>query len=486
MIPSQKVFISILFAVSFLSAADTCALSGTVVNELTGEPIPRATLSGSGTPSRADSQGRWSIASPCGAIGLTAQRPGFMQPAPIPVSLTRGESKTDLVIKLTPQAVIAGSVSDDAGDPVMSGQITLFHGTISNGRFAWQQSGGTQTNDLGEYRIPSLSAGRYLVCVNGFRCFPGPPDGNRAGGLVLSPGREARANLILPDIRTAHIRGSVSGVPAGSRLSVVAFPGAASSAGLGQVQAQVRPDSTFDIPGVRPGSWIVFADYFDSGKRLTARTPVEVMSADVDGIIVSVEALGSIRGIVRASDPATALPPLGFVLRPLEPRVTVGPPRWEPENRSFSMSDLMSGKFRVEIVNPKGIYVASALLNGEEVLGRDVAISQQSNTLEFVLGNDGGSLTGSVAAEVSPAPRGSAVLIVPGHGQAQLVPILGGQFSAKDLAPGTYSVSAWDRPNEIEYTNADWMSRNARQTSVTITAGQRTTVSLTLQTTPPI
>lgn len=494
MIPSQKVLIPFLLLATILSATDSCALSGTVMNSASGEPIPRVKVNATGASATSDSQGKWTVSGACGIQRLLAQRPGFIQPVQIGFTLKPGESRQGIVLQLTPQAIIAGRVTDDLGDPIMSAQILLFNGRIAEGRFSFQPAGGTQTNDLGEYRIPSLRAGKYLICVNLLHCFPGSPDGNRNSALEVIPGRESRVNFTVPEDRTVHFRGTVAGRKADARMSVMAFPKATQGTGGGQLQSVVRPDGSFDIAGVRPGTWYVATDYFDSGKRLVGRIEVEAGNADIDGMVIQLDAPGSIRGAIH-SPAAISLPLFGLTLRALEPRVASGPIRWAPDDRTFTFSDVMLGKYRLDIVPPPGYYVKGARLNGEDVLPRYVTIRQAANILDLELAADGGTLIGEITigeittGEItrSTTEITTAVLLIPRRGQPKIITATAdGHFTATDLAPGEYTVSAWDRASDIEYLNADWMNRYGGETTVAVSAGQTTRVTLKRQLAPPL
>jgi hypothetical protein len=60
-----------------------------------------------------------------------------------------------------------------------------------------------------------------------------------------------------------------------------------------------------------------------------------------------------------------------------------------------------------------------------------------------------------------------------------------GHFKLQNLAPGDYTIYAWDEPNDVEYADQDWMRRNGGGgISVTVTAGQNHQVKLTQQLIP--
>ena len=64
-------------------------------------------------------------------------------------------------------ATVAGSVRDDAGDPVVGNEIRIFRRTITDGQAAWRLNGLTRTDDRGEYRLANLLPGTFVVCACG-------------------------------------------------------------------------------------------------------------------------------------------------------------------------------------------------------------------------------------------------------------------------------------------------------------------------------
>ncbi len=57
-------------------------------------------------------------------------------------------------------------------------------------------------------------------------------------------------------------------------------------------------DGKFDFR-VPPGSYMISADYFEAGKHLIARVPIEVGTTDVDNVTVAVDSGFNITGVVR-------------------------------------------------------------------------------------------------------------------------------------------------------------------------------------------
>lgn len=488
---SLRAIALLLIAWTSLQGAD-CAMDGSVVNAISGEPIARARVSVNNAATAADNSGQWSLRdAPCGTVRVTAQRAGFISPAALSVLLVAGQTRTGFKLELTPQAVITGRILDNQGDPVMGAQVTVFTGRIVDGVFAFRSANGTQTNDLGEYRIPGLPKGKYIVCAGG-QCYPGSPDGGRGSAMDLQPGGQGSVNITaISEAHSVHVKGAIGGVPAGRGLAVSLVPGASSGGtGTQAPTSGVRPDGKFDIGGVMPGAYLLVADYFEAGKRMSARVPVIVSSSDIEGLVVPLEALATIHGIVGVETlSGTGHPVPQFVVnfRALEPRMGgSGPAKWDADHRSFTLSDVMPGVYRLEIVPPVPFYVRSASVGGVDALKGDVSVIRATSTLEIVLSDDGGSITGDVVNEGGEAVA-SGILLVPAKGRPRIVNTpANGHFNIVNMAPGDYTVSAWDHIQDVEYGNPDWMRRYAKETAVTVTAGQQSQVSLKQLAAPPL
>jgi hypothetical protein len=212
-----------------------CAADGVVVNSMTGEPIARARVlaMASQTSATADNLGHWTLTNiTCGRLQVTATRPGFLNAGVRePLTISSESPAHDVKIQLTPQSVVVGKVADEQGDPVMNAQVSVLASRVVEGHRAFQISSAMQTNDLGEFRIAGLPAGKFIFCAraqapfgglynapglgngsdsvaNGETCYPGPVDGGAASAMELSAGHETRI-----DSRSGRFRRCVSGGP---------------------------------------------------------------------------------------------------------------------------------------------------------------------------------------------------------------------------------------------------------------------------------
>jgi len=489
-----------------------CAADGSVVNAVTGEPIPRAHVFDlrSQNATAADNAGRWSLSGlMCGQGAINATRPGFLQGttrevAPgIPGSLTlvSGSPAHDLVIKLTPQAVVTGRVTDESGDALPAAQIIAMSSIVTNGKRTVQSAQNTITNDLGEYRLAGLRAGRFVFCAQTptlpprvppsdttatqDACFPAAPEGGAISAMAIFAGTETHVDFVLRQVHASHVRGTVTGMPPsrGATLTL-RYTGPLSQAPVAR-PAAIDPAGRFDIRGVPPGSYVLVVDYFDQGHRLMARVPVDVGSADVDGLVVRIEPGITVTGKVRVESASGAPAPRSWGLGILssEPGLEAGRMQWDKDRSTFSIADLSPGSYRIVGTPPAPFYLKRAMLGGRDIAQDEMPIMQSGLELDVVLGDDGGAIEGTVEDAEGKTPASGAGIIALRGGRMARLSSAGpdGHYRIQNLGPGDYRIYAWDDLSEAEYADEDWMKRHGGYgQSVSVASGQTATVKLTV------
>jgi hypothetical protein len=191
----------------------------------------------------------------------------------------------------------------------------------------------TTTNDRGEYRLEGLGLGEFYVIAlphnqllnqagqasragyaNTF--YPGADSIAGAKPVIVKPGVATMANITLGPTRLSVVSGTViaeSGKPAGNvRLGFVHGDGLFGLDGRGTV---TRPDGTFTIPGLQPGTYHLryIASAWPPPKGeipLVSGATVHIAGLDIPGVRVvpihMVRATG--RVIVSAADRAAFKP----------------------------------------------------------------------------------------------------------------------------------------------------------------------------------
>ena len=498
-----------------------CAASGTVVNSLTGEPIPHAqvTLGGSDSSGSAtDGTGHWSIKNVvCGQRNPMAQHAGFIPQNQIPsgpqrstaIQLVSGSPVTGVKIPLVPEASIIGTVRDADGDPLFAVQIRTLRVMVRNGERMLANANGTMVDSNGTFRIGRLTPGRYIVCAESEErvfpigggeplvyqesCFPGPASIGPSGAMAVEAGREVRTAFTLTPMRGAHIRGSVSGLPvaAGPPLTQVQL---VSTNGNGGRSAPVSADGTFDIPSVPPGSYVARVNFRQvAGKPVpSAGAAVDVGSSDVNNVLIVAHPPGSLSGTVRfelsggASSGSSSSSPNPVVNVNLSPppgnnflfNGSIPQAKWDAGHQGFQFIDAPFGEFRLNVNlnfpnntgGPNGAggigggidaYVKSVTLRGQDVMNRTFTTDGDTGPVEIVISNNVGSLDATVSgADGGPVP-GTVMLLSTTGRRVTLNAGDDGHATRKNIPAGEYKAWAFDNINTVPYADDQWMTQNA-------------------------
>jgi hypothetical protein len=157
----------------------TGSIRGRVIDGLSGEPIARARvrlmMSGVTQPVvMSGSEGEFVFEKlPDGSFSIGADKATYLQgrfpdqgrtfrSSMRPRRLAAGEALDNVIVKMYRGSAISGRVLDPHGDPVEYASVNAMS-VVPGGKPEARQ--GTQTNDLGEFRLARLQAGMYIIAV---------------------------------------------------------------------------------------------------------------------------------------------------------------------------------------------------------------------------------------------------------------------------------------------------------------------------------
>jgi protocatechuate 3,4-dioxygenase beta subunit len=161
-------------------AGQLFAIAGTVVNAMTGAPLSQARISIAETKDRAKVTSM--ITSENGHFEFLQLRPGkyslqgakrgflssaYEQHEQFSTAIVTGPefSTENLVLRLTPMALISGQVFDEFGDPVRSAQVALYFENHNGGITRITRLLNSSTDDRGFFDFNLLRPGNYFISV---------------------------------------------------------------------------------------------------------------------------------------------------------------------------------------------------------------------------------------------------------------------------------------------------------------------------------
>jgi hypothetical protein len=512
-------------------------ISGTVVDVVTKAPLRKVNvvLSGgndgrSASGTMTDAAGNFAFEKlAAGTYRVLAERSGYTRTSygarladgpGLPLVLSAGEQKKGVDLAMTPQAVLSGRVVDEDGDPIEGVQIQLQRRMLLNGvrRLAPGGQGQTQTNDRGEFRVSSISAGKYLVLamhrngpgsamltVEGGNTgyiptyFPGVDRPDQAQWLEFKPGQEvASFNMVLRRSKLFRVRGRFSGAApeANTQASfrqVVLRPklGAeeAFSAGIFSIKsAQVQlKDGSFEVQGVNPGRYSLEVMSYAGGQRLLGKMEVTVSEAHLDGIEVPEVQLGNLSGTLKLEDESKPVNLMGVRIDLVA--AEMGNPASQRLERKdgehFEVKEVAPERYRLQVItNNQPVYLKSIRAGGKELEGGIIDMSNGGSAqVEVVVSGAIGSITGSVERESTGRPGSTVVVWREGTVHFDMMRSMmpldpKGNFRSQPLGPGEYLLFAFEEISLMSFDPDLLKKLEAKATKVKLAEGENKTVTL--------
>jgi hypothetical protein len=292
-------------------------ITGTVVNEVTGEPLVHCRLMATLIPpvganrggiqgasststdsAQSDATGKFTLLVPsAGAWRLTGSGRGYRSQSyeqhdgySSAVVLTNSAPSLNLTFRLVPDAEIEGTVLDEAGEPIRGATVTLLESRPTGPDLPQrpaQRRGTTLTDDRGYYDFSDLAPGDYLISLHAHpwyataggadstdskpnpldvvyppMWYPGVTDFSAATVLSLEPGDHREADFHPIPQPSFHLR--IVALSIANRANGMPIPNVTELSPDGTertVQTEIQRDTQggWDISGLSPGSYEVHA-----------------------------------------------------------------------------------------------------------------------------------------------------------------------------------------------------------------------------------
>lgn len=441
--------LSILPLLAATAIAQT-PIDGDVVDALTGAPLAGALVSPLSIQPNvstvaSDAAGHFRLSAPPG-FNLRVTHAGHLL-------CTFRASAGNPRIGLVPQAVIAGKLTDEDGFPVADADVNAMQYVMVDGQRRLRFTAGARSNDLGEFRIANLPAGRYYLRADPLALrrwderyvpeyYPGSLEPREDSIVEMHAGQE-RGGI---DFRMTRCQGvTVAGrlvAPADVKQPPVFLKALNDGLVSGARADRQAPDGTFLFRHVAPGEYKLYAQ--STGPQVKAgdwlaEQPLHVGTEDLSRLRIEYRQVqpADLRGTVVFEDGAPQ--PIEIGLRSDYGNVTAA---HTEADGSFVVKGLIPGHYTVR-VNGR-IYPESVQYGGAEVRqqGLDLGLDGPKPLTLRVLSVFGWA-RGAVLDAAGLPIANATIRIQPANGGREWAVSTNrqGEFT-QGLPPGDYRVSA--------------------------------------------
>jgi carboxypeptidase family protein len=514
-----------------LKSPGTASIRGRVITADTGAPLRNARVAispdaGVAFPVFTDDHGRFSFAGlPAGLYTLTATKSGFATTRfgarrrtdrATPIEVARGAVVDGIDLRMPKGGVIIGRVVDDVGDPLILAFVAAQLIVRVDNRTDVEMMGVGETDDLGEYRIAGLPAGRYVVglmttsstTIIGVSAdgsfgpigatlqrtyYPGGTGLAQAQPIAVRAGDEVPGiDFVARPVRPGTVSITVlddQGRPADAELGVGSQSALVRSSPIHMGFTSARPTATTRL---EPSDWVFFAH----GPRGVALTRLSLGSDDAVVTMTLVKG-GRISGrVIAESGSLPAGTRIALIADPVDPalsRAMLAPTTspMKPDG-TFELADLIGVRELRLAAELRGWIVKDVRLQGRSIADSpfDFKGGEDFRDVEVVLTNKHADLSGTVTDAGNGAVRDYSVLVFP-ESEERLRHTRrwaqwgrsnqDGRFAVDNLLPGAYLVVAVEDVDDADWSNADYLNQfRAQATRVILAEGEKKTLTLTL------
>lgn len=482
------------------------SVTGRVLNARNGAPVRHAQVmllslvSGDGIPyvTDTDSNGAFRVGNlEVGDYRLAVLRDGFL-----PLSTSTGEGRLlrlqsgtaarNVIVRISPCSVIAGTVFDDESDPVSEMHVEALRIVYSNGKRQMRVQATASTDDLGRYRLYGLAPGDYYVkasATQSVRLSTSTPNNSasqyvssyypRAADIGGAAVVNVRAGDQVPGIdiwaenrSAATVAGRVLSPDGGpiSRDAVISLTPLDQSENSFLQTADVKDSAGhFEIRGVPPGAYVIFSMWRRGGSEFAGSRSIEVHNSDITDLQIGMSSAVNTTGMIGVpSDTGIKFENLRVLLQPETEFPTgslVGNLR---ADATFTLHNVLPERYSLKVFGvPQVFYISAVELGNQPIEGRIVDFTRGVAPLHIFLGKEGGVLTGSVLRDQDQPVSGAKVVLVPNGTNATAHDLYKAVASARDgtfkivgIAPGEYTLFAWEHVDAEAYFDPEFLAKS--------------------------
>jgi len=480
------------------SPAEKGGISGSVIN-VAGEALRRATVRLTPTPSglptgsrgsdlttETDSQGNFAFDEIApGRYSLSASRAGYIAaiystPRGYVLTMAPGQKMAGVVLKLTPQSIIAGRVIDEDGEPMPGTTVSILRAAVSrDGQTSPAPLSSFSTDADGAFAI-RVGPGRYFISaavaqlatpvptgssqrprrseqVYVTMYYPEATDISAASAIDIAAGAELRGLEIrlrkVPVFRVSgKVVNAVSDDPGSSVARLNLIPKGSAFAPNLAARSTGLQAGEFEFDQVLPGVYILETTPDGSVPALVGRQIISVGNADLDRVVVEMKPGIELRGRVLvegnplAKWPQIALMPVEGLNYPSD-FAEVNP------DGSFALAGLEPAPYRVSVGGVRAPqFIKSIRYNVSDAIQDPIDLASSPNaSLEIVISDKASAITGVVHDSTGATVPLAVVMAVQPRGvlpsSRTTLADENGRFSVTGLRPGDYLIAAMDSGN---------------------------------------
>jgi hypothetical protein len=458
-------------------------------------------------------------------VGFVAAEYGQRKPDSLGavLMLHAGQDLKDLQFRLIPAGVISGKIYDDDGEPLPSVQVSAVHQVYSEGKRSRASATSAQTNDLGEYRLFGLSPGRYFVsCIyprwqrgepedetidtqeEGYAklYYPGTPDVAKAGPITIKAGDEVSSiDVLMRKVPVHQVRGNVYNQithKPGVGVTLILLPKTANREWDSAFPTTVqKPDGSFVIQEVLPGSYVLASFWFDEDNAYVNRQAVDVGNADVEGIAMTVSPGTNVNGrIVWEGQPAVEKEDLTVTPAPTDVPFGIRGRSRVGRDNLFTLKGLGEGTYRVTVSSiSKDCYIKDIHYGESSVIKDGFTVTRgEAGALEILISSRGARVQGTVTDADGLPQAGVSIVLVPDLSQRENYQKYKtqstdqyGNFDLRGIAPGDYKLFSWVEVEQDAWQDPEFLKQfEEKGQRITLQDGDQSKVKVTaIQTQPP-
>lgn len=520
---------AILAAAQSKPPAASYRITGTIVSGIDGAPIAHGQLTvtpvpRNGSESRqfpsplgtfdADEHGRFSLPVPsAGMSRVVGSARGYVIQAydehesfSSGIVLTTASPSIDLRFQLWPEAIITGTVVDEAGEPVRNARITLQMlppAQPDRSHPPARTRGSTTTDDRGVYEFDGLAPGNYRIRVQahvwyavgaqmgGFNSaapsavdpsldvtypvtwYPGTSDSSQAEILTLHPGDTRQADLQLTPIPSIHLHvvpeTNADADTNGRRIQAYPMLERISPDGneFVPLSAHIGPQGVIDVGGLAPGEYEVRMQ----GPGQTIR-PALVQVTEGSTQTLDMNTASSMASVSIRMDGIPADEAGSINVNLVDPETGESVSRGNANGYVFTGAllhrrrsspasqpiEVPPGHYEVVLSGRPDLYLAGITAQSAQASGRLVTVPSGNSTLTLHIAEGRATLTGIATMQGKPSV-GAMVLLVPATlGEPTGLTIIrrdqtntDGSFDLDNVLPGQYILLAIDHGWQVNW-----------------------------------